>query len=206
MIINLSIILNNVLTGAEPAAHSSKIRLGQSPRRLKRLQTLHNEERLRIQQNNDKRELLDTGAYDEAFLGSWMRRTNWTSTFSGVNRPLLVRLAEAPFVRGSPLLYGIFEGQHQKSSVIDERKIRSIGLAIDASLTGARTPPAIPTTQSDAGYGVISPIDLTRLPSNCPSVQVRDLDIAHYGEDSCISGFDCIAWNRRVDERSYDIS
>ena len=75
---------------------------------------------------------MDTGAYDEAFLGSWMRRTNWTSTFSSVNRLLLVWLAEAPSVEGSPLVYGIFEGQRLHSSVEDERKIRSIGVAIDA--------------------------------------------------------------------------
>jgi len=56
--------------------------------------------------DNIERECLDTGAYDEAFLGNWMRRTNWTSTFSGVNRLLLVRLAEAPSASGSPLKYG----------------------------------------------------------------------------------------------------
>jgi hypothetical protein len=121
-----------VKTGPEAAVHSSKTVSSQSPRRLKRLQTIHDEERIRIQKDNKERELMDTGVYDEAFLGSWMRRTNWTSTFSGINRLLLVRLAEAPSAGGSPLVYGVFEGQRLQSKGEDERKIRAIGVAMDA--------------------------------------------------------------------------
>jgi hypothetical protein len=76
--------------------------------------------------------MIDTGSYDEAVLGNWMLRTDWASVYSGVNRRLLVRLAEAPSADGSPLRYGEFEGQHLQSSAEDERKIRSIGAAIDA--------------------------------------------------------------------------
>jgi hypothetical protein len=61
-----------------------------------------------------------------------MRRSDWASVYSGVNRRLLVWLAEAPSADGSPLRYGEFEGQHLQSSAEDERRIRSIGAAINA--------------------------------------------------------------------------
>jgi hypothetical protein len=60
-----------------------------------------------------------------------MRRTGWTATFSGVNRMLLVRLAEAPAADGSLLLYGVFDGERLQSSAEDERCIRTIGAAMD---------------------------------------------------------------------------
>jgi hypothetical protein len=75
-----------------------------SPRRTKQLEALHKEERDRIEQDNKRYDFLDTGTYDEAFNGNWMRRTGWTTIFSGVNRMLLVRLAEAPAADGSPLI------------------------------------------------------------------------------------------------------
>jgi hypothetical protein len=105
---------------------------GRSPRRAKRLEVLHEEERRRAQKDKESYDILDTGVYDEAFLGNWMRRTNWTSVFSGVNRLLLVRLAEAPSADGSPLMYGEFEDRRLQSSAEDERRIRSIGAGIDA--------------------------------------------------------------------------
>jgi hypothetical protein len=104
-----------------------------SPRRMKRLETLHEEERKRVEleQDDKRRDVLDTGIYDEAFIGNWMRRTDWTTLFSGANRMLLVRLAEAPAIGGAPLVYGVFDGERLESSAEDERRIRSIGVAID---------------------------------------------------------------------------
>jgi hypothetical protein len=84
-----------------------------------------------MQKSNERYGMIDTGSYDEAVLGNWMRRTDWASVYSSVNRRLLVRLAEAPSADGSPLRYGEFEGQHLQSSAEDERRIRSIGAAID---------------------------------------------------------------------------
>jgi hypothetical protein len=75
---------------------------------------------------------VDTEAYNEALLGDWIRHTNRVSIISVVNRLLFVRLAEAPSAEGSPLRYGEFEGQNLHSSAEDERKIRSLGAAIDA--------------------------------------------------------------------------
>jgi len=49
--------------------------------------------------------------YDEAFVRDWIRRTGWTTIFSGVNRMLLVRLAEAPAADRSLLIYGVFDGE-----------------------------------------------------------------------------------------------
>jgi hypothetical protein len=66
------------------------------------------------------------------FWVNWIRRTNWTSVFSDVNRLLLVRLAEAPSADGLPLMYGEFEDRCLQSSAEDERRIRSIGAGIDA--------------------------------------------------------------------------
>jgi hypothetical protein len=60
-----------------------------------------------------------------------MRRTGWMTTFSGVNRMLLVRLAEAPAADRSPLVYGVFYGERVQSSAEDERRIRTIGAAMD---------------------------------------------------------------------------
>jgi hypothetical protein len=105
---------------------------GRSPRRAKRLEIFHEEERRRAQKDKETCDILNTRAYDEAFLGNCIRRTYWTSVFSGVNRLLLVRLAEAPFADGSPLMYGEFEDRCLQSSAEDEHRIRSIGAGIDA--------------------------------------------------------------------------
>jgi hypothetical protein len=74
---------------------------------------------------------LDTGTYDEAFIGNWRRRTDSTTLFSGAKRMLLGRLAEAHAIDGAPLVYGAFDGERLKSSAEDERRIWSIGVAID---------------------------------------------------------------------------
>jgi CelD/BcsL family acetyltransferase involved in cellulose biosynthesis len=49
--------------------------------------------------------------YDEVFIRNWIRRTGWTTIFSGVNRMLLVRLVEAPATDGSLLVYGVFDSE-----------------------------------------------------------------------------------------------
>lgn len=78
--------------------------------------------------------VLDTGMYNETFIGNWMRRTAWVDVFSGVNRQLLVRLTQAPAVDGSALVYGVFDTTHLQSDADDERRIRTIGVAMDKFL------------------------------------------------------------------------
>jgi hypothetical protein len=116
--------------------------------------------------------MIDTGSYDEAVLGNWMLRTDWASVYSGVNRRLLVRLAEAPSADGSPLRYGEFEGQHLQSSAEDERKIPSIGAAIDAFFD--RCEDTVRYTDHSirfgVGYGALFRTDHTRRHSSCQVV------------------------------------
>jgi hypothetical protein len=40
------------------------------------LETSHEEERERVKQENKRHDVLDTGTYDEAFVGNWMRCTD----------------------------------------------------------------------------------------------------------------------------------
>jgi hypothetical protein len=101
------------------------------PRRMKSLETLHEGERKRVKQDNKRHDILDTGTYDEAFVGNWMYRTDWTTIFSGMNRGLLVQLTQAPAVDGSELVYGFFDGMHLQSGAEDERRIRAVGAAMD---------------------------------------------------------------------------
>lgn len=103
----------------------------QSPRRKRWLETLYEEERKRIKQGNKTCNALDTGMHDETFVSSWMRRTDWTALFSGVDRRLLFRLTEAPANDSLALVYGVFDGMHLQSSAEDERRIRMIGVAMD---------------------------------------------------------------------------
>ena len=115
----------------EVFAHVSDSMTTRSPRRTRRLEALHEEERKRIRKDKDGYDALDTGVYDESLVGNWMRRTDWTTIFSGVNRELLVRLTQAPAVDGSALVYGFFDDMHLQSVAEDERRIRTIGAAID---------------------------------------------------------------------------
>jgi hypothetical protein len=84
-----------------------------------------------MKQDREEYNALDTGAYDESFIGNWMRRTDWAVMFSGVNRRLLVRLTEAPAIHGSALMYGIHDGIYLQSCAKDEQRIRMIGIAMD---------------------------------------------------------------------------
>ena len=120
-----------VHVGPDLAAHASDSTTNHSPRPTRWLEALHEEERDRIKQDDKRYDFLDTGMYDEAFVGNWIRRTGWTTIFSGVNRMLLVRLAEAPAADGSLLVYGVFDGERLHSSAEDERRIRTIGVAMD---------------------------------------------------------------------------
>lgn len=115
----------------EVFVHVSDGMTTRSPRRTRWLETLHEEERKRVKQDKQGYDVLDTGTYDEAFVGNWMRRTDWTAIFSGVNREMLVRLIEAPSVDGLALVYGIFDGIHLQSGAEDEQRIRMIGAAMD---------------------------------------------------------------------------
>lgn len=115
----------------EVFAHVNKEMTTQSPHRKRWLETLHEEERKRIKQGNKTCNALDTGMHDETFVGSWMRRTDWTALFSGVDRRLLFRLTEAPANDSLALVYGVFDDMHLQSSAEDERRIRMIGVAMD---------------------------------------------------------------------------
>lgn len=103
----------------------------QSPRRRKWLKTLHEEEKRRAEQSGRGHDFSNTGMYDEALVGNWMRRTDWMAIFSGVNRKLLVRLTEAPATDGLALSYGVFDGTLLQSDAEDERRIRLIGMSMD---------------------------------------------------------------------------
>lgn len=115
----------------EVFAHVSDGMTTRSPRRTRRLEALHEDERKRVRKDKDVYDALDTGVYDESLVGNWMRRTDWVAMFSGVNRRLLVRLTQAPAANGSALVYGSFYGMHLHSGAEDERRIRTIGAAMD---------------------------------------------------------------------------
>jgi hypothetical protein len=115
----------------EVFTHVSDGMTTRSPRQMRRLEALHEEERKRMKQDKEGYDVLDTGAYDESFVGNWMRRTDWAAMFSGVNRRLLVRLTEAPAIHGSALVYGVHDGIHLQSCAEDEQRIRMIGIAMD---------------------------------------------------------------------------
>jgi hypothetical protein len=115
----------------EVFAHVSDGMTARSPRRMRRLEALHEEERKRMKQDKEGSDVLDTGAYDESFVGNWMRRTDWEAMFSGVNRRLLIRLTEAPAIHGSALVYGANDGIYLQSCAEDEQRIRMIGVAMD---------------------------------------------------------------------------
>lgn len=115
----------------EAFAHVPEGMTTHSPRVKRWLETLHDEETKRVKQDNKTYDVLDTGMYEETFVGNWMRRTAWAATFSGVNRRLLVRLTEAPADDGSALVCRVFDGTHLQSGAEDERRIRMIGVAMD---------------------------------------------------------------------------
>lgn len=132
---------------------------------------------------------------------NWMRRTDGTKTLSVVNRELLVRLTQAPAVDGSALVYGVFDGTHLQDGTDDERPIRTppcTNFPIDPS-----TRSAIRVTRYDVGCEAILQIALTMPPFNCPFALVLDLGIADYGEDSCTSALDSIAWTSQCDAKAY---
>jgi hypothetical protein len=116
---------------SEELDHVSVGMTTQSPRRQKWLKAIHEEERRRAEQNKKGHNISDTGMYDEALVGNWMRRTDWMAIFSGVNRKLLVRLTETLAANGLALVYGVFDGIRLQSGAEDERRIRLIGISMD---------------------------------------------------------------------------
>ena len=96
---------------SEELDHVSVGMTTQSPRRQKWLKAIHEEERRRAEQNKKGHNISDTGMYDEALVGNWMRRTDWMAIFSGVNRKLLVRLTETPAANGLALVPGRLVGR-----------------------------------------------------------------------------------------------
>ena len=109
--------------------------------------TLHEEERRRAEQNQKGHDVPDTGMYNEALVGNWMRLTDWMAIFSGVNRKLLVRLTEAPAADDLALVYGVFEGIYLQSGAEDERRLRLIGISMDKFFIDARPRSATQATQ-----------------------------------------------------------
>ncbi|KAM0722086.1 hypothetical protein Q7P37_003012 [Cladosporium fusiforme] len=102
---------------SEELDHVSVGMTTQSPRRRRWLETLHEEERRRAEQNRQGHDVSNTGY--------------WMTIFSGVNRKLLVRLTEVPAADGLALVYGVFDGMHLHSGAEDERRIRLIGISMD---------------------------------------------------------------------------
>lgn len=114
--------------GPSPAAADG------SPRQRQRLDALHAEEERRAasETNRDKS---DTGIHDLAFVSNWMRRTDWVRIFTGADRECLSVLTESPFPYGDGLwLSGVNEDPIVWSCVEDERKLESIGRAVDSLL------------------------------------------------------------------------
>jgi hypothetical protein len=56
--------------GPDLTVHTFDSMMNHSPRRTKWLETLHEEERDRIKQDDKRYDFLDTGTYDEAFVGN----------------------------------------------------------------------------------------------------------------------------------------
>ena len=102
-----------------------------SPRRRERLVSLHDAERQRISHETLRRPSTDKGIDDMALTSNWMRRTGWTELFAGVNRHLLLSLAEPPAPMGSSMHLGDSNGAAVYSSASDEGRLLMIGRAVD---------------------------------------------------------------------------
>ncbi|KAJ8610561.1 hypothetical protein MRB53_038466 [Persea americana] len=72
---------------------------------------------------------------DSARITNWMRRTGWLTTFERADRDLLMMLRQPPSAEGHPFcLRHSADSELLTSSVDDERRLRSIGGAIDRFL------------------------------------------------------------------------
>lgn len=102
-----------------------------SPRRRQKVAKLHEEEQQRIVAERQQRSAIDTGTDDLALTSNWMRRTGWATTFAGVDRLLLLRLAEHPFSSGDHMDLGCYGTTKMYSSADDERCLIAVGQAVD---------------------------------------------------------------------------
>jgi hypothetical protein len=71
----------------------------------------------------------DETPHDPMLSSDWIRRTGWVQMFSGMDRRLLLKLAQPPVVQGMSI-----SGTGEKeivSSAADERLIQMVGLAVD---------------------------------------------------------------------------
>ena len=92
-----------------------------SPRRQRRVVELHEAEACRLAEGDWNRSAIDTGVDDLALTRNWMRRTGWACTFYGVDRRLLLRLAETPTPNGKCLVLGKLGTTSIVSDAIDEQ-------------------------------------------------------------------------------------
>ena len=102
-----------------------------SPRRQRRVAKLCEAETHRLAEGKLNRSATDAGIDDLALASNWMRRTNWARTFDGVDRRLLMRLAEHPAPNGRRLVFGSLGTNTIFSDAMDEQRLLDIGPAID---------------------------------------------------------------------------
>jgi hypothetical protein len=101
----------------------------QSPRKKRKLSEIHLAETERVAQRH--RSLRDGTPIDPLHLSNWMRRTGWTQMFSGVDRRILLQLAQPPVLHSERLSLRDGGPRSIVYSLADERKLAKIGAAID---------------------------------------------------------------------------
>jgi hypothetical protein len=102
----------------------------QSPRRKrKRSQICEAEEERAAQQDRYPRE---GTPHDPLLSSNWIRRAGWAKMFSHVDPRLLFKMGQSPVkLHADPILLGIIGEKEIVSQHTDERKLRTVGMAID---------------------------------------------------------------------------
>jgi hypothetical protein len=73
----------------------------------------------------------DIGSSDMALNTNWLRRTGWAETFAGVDRKLLVQLAQILRDTERNLALGVYDGVVMYSSRRDECRLSYLVTALD---------------------------------------------------------------------------
>lgn len=102
-----------------------------SPRRLRKVASLHEEERRRLAERDQDESTTNATTDELALTTNWMRRTGWAKTFANADRHLLSLLDQMPARDGHSLELGYYGERVVYSSVEDERRLAMVGQAAD---------------------------------------------------------------------------
>jgi hypothetical protein len=102
-----------------------------SPRRLRRIRTLHLDEQQHCRERERLLKSADTGVDGLAFISNWMRRTRWAVTFAGVDRTMLLNLCRKPVATGQCLHLDSYNEAALTNIEDDEECLLFAGWAVD---------------------------------------------------------------------------